>query len=363
MLTVGYDATPLLGQRTGVGRYTEHLLEELATRDGVEMRPTAFTLRGRDQLGAVVPAGVQTRSRPIPANLLQRLWMHVDVPTVELLCGRADIFHATNFVLPPLHRARGVLTIHDLAYLRLPDVVASVTNRLETLVPRGLKRAAIVLTPSQATADDVIEAYGFSPDRIVVTPLGITPDWYSATPPTGPELARFGLPERYLLAVGTQEPRKGLQTLLDALRTLPDAPPLALVGAGGWGPALDRAGLSSDRVIELGYLDTAELQRVTAGAELLVYPSRYEGFGLPPLEAMATGRPVVVSDLAVLREACGEHARYAAVDDREALASAIESTLGDGGPTSAEARIAHAHGFTWQRCASLTAAAYARAAA
>ena len=208
----------------------------------------------------------------------------------------------------------------------------------------------------------MIDAYGIAEDRIVVTPLGVTPDWYAAEPPSSAARARFGLPESYLLAVGTQEPRKGLQTLLDALGELPEAPPLALVGPPGWGPALQKAGLPAGRVIELGYLETADLQCVTAGAEMLIYPSRYEGFGLPPLEAMALGRPVVASELAVLREACGPHARYCAVGDSGALAAAIELTLTDGGPTTSEARIGHARGFTWGRCAELTAAAYARAA-
>ena len=361
-MIVGYDATPLLGRRTGVGRYTEHLLGALARDATLTLRPTAFTLRGRDQLAGAVPPGVTPRSRPVPANLLQQLWMRTNVPPVELLCGRVEVFHATNFILPPALRARGVVTIHDLAYLRLPEVVAGATLRLQTLVPRGLKRAAIVLTPSQATADDVVDAYGFPRDRIVVTPLGIDPTWYAAAPPPAAFRARHGLPENYLLAVGTKEPRKGLQTLLSALRSLPDTPPLALVGAQGWGPALESAGIAADRIIELGYLDTADLQTVTAGAELLVYPSRYEGFGLPPLEAMATGRPVVTSDLAVLREACGPHARYAAVGDSEGLAGAIAVTLGDGGPTTSAARIEHARGFTWQRCADLTAAAYRRTA-
>lgn len=361
MITVGYDATPLLGRRTGVGRYAEHLLSALADDDAFDLRPTAFTLRGRGRLAGVLGGSAVLRSRPIPANLLQQLWMRLDLPPVELLCGRVDVFHATNFILPPVHRARGVVTLHDLAFLRLPEVVAGATLRLRTLVPRGLKRASLVITPSQATADDVADAYGVDADRLVVTPPGVAAGSFTATPPDPAARARLGLPERYLLAVGTLEPRKGLQTLLDALRSAPDAPPLALVGATGWGPALDRAGLAADRVIELGYLDTAALASVTAGAELLVYPSRFEGFGLPPLEAMAAGVPVVVSDLPVLREVCGVHAHYAAAGDSEALAGAIAATLSDGGPGTRADRIAHARTYTWQRCAALTAAAYLRA--
>ena len=164
------------------------------------------------------------------------------------------------------------------------------------------------------------------------------------------------------MAVGTQEPRKGLDVLLEALRLLPEAPPLALVGARGWGPALEHAGVGAGRVIELGYLDSPALRTVVTGASCLVFPSRYEGFGLPPLEAAAAGVPSVVSDLGVLREVMGAQAAYAEVGSADALAEAIRQTLDAGGPTTAEARREHARDFTWVRCAALTVEAWRQAA-
>jgi glycosyltransferase involved in cell wall biosynthesis len=353
------DATPLLGPRTGVGRYVEHLVRELAALDSLELVATAFTLRGAGALPAAVPAGVRVRHRPAPARALQAAWDRLELPPVEWLAGRADVVHGTNFVLPPLRRAAGVLTVHDLSYLRFPETVAAASLRYRTLVPRGLRRAAVVVTPSEAVAAEVRAEYGLG-DRVMATPLGVDAGWFDATAMPAAELAARGLPECYLLFVGNVEPRKGLPALLAALRLLheddPATPPLVLAGPPGWGPALETAALPAGAVVSAGYLDTADLRRLVAGAALLAYPSVYEGFGLPPLEAFAAGVPVVASDLPVVREVTGSLAALAPVGDAAALAAALRSTLAD--PGDAGARRARARGFTWATCAARTAEAY-----
>ena len=356
------DATPLLGPRTGVGRYVEHLVRELAALDSLELVATAFTLRGAGGLAAAVPEGVRVRHRPVPARALQAAWDRSELPPVEWLAGRADVVHGTNFVLPPPGRAAGVLTVHDLSFLRFPETVAAASLRYRTLVPRGLRRAAVVLTPSEAVAAEVRAEYGLG-DRVRATPLGVDGDWFAATPLPAAELAARGLPGRYLLFVGSVEPRKGLPTLLAALRLLHDedagTPPLVLAGPPGWGPALETAGLPAGAVVSAGYLESADLRRLVAGAALLAYPSVYEGFGLPPLEAFATGVPVVASDLPVIREVTGELAALAPAGDATALAGALRAVLA--GPGDRAARVARARTFTWAACAAGTAAAYAAA--
>jgi glycosyltransferase involved in cell wall biosynthesis len=369
-LRVGIDATPLLGPRTGIGRYVEHLVAALAGRPELaELRATAFTWRGQADLAGAVPPGVSTAGRRAPARALQTLWTRVDLPPVELLAGRGlDAFHGTNFVLPPLRRAAGLVTVHDLAYLHLPGVVSAASLRYRALVPRSVRRAAVVLTPSRATADAVAEAYAVPADRLAVTPLGVDPVWAATPPPDKAWLADRGLPPEYLLAVGTLEPRKGLDVLIAAYRLLlaeePDAPPLVLVGGAGWGEQPDVAALPADRLVLPGYVDSADLVGIVAGARLLAFPSRYEGFGLPPLEAMAAGVPVVASDLPAVREVTGGHARLVPAGDASALAEALAAELraAPDEPARAAAR-AHATASTWQHCAELTARAYQRAAA
>ena len=355
------DATPLLGPRTGVGRYVEHLVRELAAMPSLEVVATAFTLRGAGALPAAVPPAVRVRHRPAPARALQAAWERLDLPPVEWLAGRADVVHGTNFLLPPLRRAVGVLTVHDLSYLRYPDTVAAASLRYRTLVPRGLRRAAVVLTPSHAVAAEVRDEYGLG-DRVVATPLGVDPDWFTATPFGPQELAARGLPGRYLLFVGNVEPRKGLPSLLAALRELHaadrDTPPLVLAGPPGWGPALETAALPPGAVLQAGYLETPDLRRLVAGAALLAFPSRYEGFGLPPLEAFAAGVPVVATDIPVIREVTGSLATLVPVGDVPALAGALADALVK--PVDADALRAHARGFSWAATARATHAAYAQ---
>jgi glycosyltransferase involved in cell wall biosynthesis len=363
---VGLDATPLLGARTGIGRYVEYLVRELAALAAHDLVATAFTLRGAGGLPDAVPAGVTVRHRPAPARALQAAWSRSELPPVEWLTGRLDVFHGTNFVLPPLRRAGGVVTVHDLSYLRFPDTVSTASLRYRDLVPRGLRRAAVVVTPSEAVAAEVRDEYGLD-DRVLATPLGVDESWFGAAPPDPSWLAGRGLPERYLLFVGSVEPRKGLPSLVRALRLLHDdsaaVVPLVLAGPPGWGPALDHAGLPPGAVLTAGYLDTAELRRLVAGAAALVYPSRYEGFGLPPLEAFAAGTPVVASDLPAVREVTGELARLVPAGDDAALAAALRAVLDDCDPAARSARQARARRFSWAACAAATHSAYLCAAA
>ena len=350
-LRVGLDATPLLGPRTGIGRYTGALLAALAQGPD-ELVATAFTLRGRGALR--VPEGVRVRARPVPARALQAAWSRTEAPAVELLTGPLEVFHATNFVLPPLRRAGGVVTVHDLAFLHLTETVTAASARYRALVPRSLRRAAVVVVPSEAVADQVREAYA-PRVPVVAVPHGVSPGWSQAQAPDAALRARLGLPSSYVLFVGTLEPRKDVGTLLAAHRLLPGAPPLVLVGPPGWGERVD----GGDAVTP-GYLDDASLRPVVAGASALVLPSRDEGFGLPVLEALAAGTPVVASDLPVLREVGGGLVRYATVGDAEAFAVQLQAALDD--PGDPAPRRAHAAAFTWQRSADGHRAVYAAAA-
>jgi glycosyltransferase involved in cell wall biosynthesis len=390
-MKVGLDATPLLGPQTGVGRYVAALAGALAGLPGPEPEEVAlvpFTWRGTADLPRVVatlerewaPRAGRLRCgrRRVPARLLQAAWTRLPVPPVEWLAGPVDVFHATNYVAPPARRAAGVVTVHDLSYLRYPEMVTAASARYLELVPRALGRGAVACTPTAAIAAEVADTYRLAPERLVVTPLGIGPAWRRAVAPDPAWLAAHDLPERYLLFVGTREPRKNLPTLLAAYRALlagrvppvggPGAagagvpPPLVLAGPPGWGEALDLAGLPAGAVRTPGYLAEEDLVRLVAGAAALAFPSWYEGFGLPALEALACGTPVVASDLPALREVLADQAELVPPGDADALADALLRVLGDpGGEPARAARRARAAGFTWDACAQATLAAYSRA--
>jgi glycosyltransferase involved in cell wall biosynthesis len=370
-MKVGLDATPLLGARTGVGQYTAGLVEGLqALSDGPELVLVPFTWRGARDLASAVALGPRAVAgrRRVPARALQAAWGRLELPPVEWLAGRLDCFHATNFVAPPARRARVVVTVHDLTFRTHPQLVAPASLRYRRLVPRSLARAAVVCTPTAAVGEQLTEAYSVSPERLAVTPLGVREAYRHARPPTPAWLAGRGLPSRYVLFVGSREPRKNLPVLLAAYRELlaqgTDPPPLVLAGPSGWGPALDAAALPAGSVVTTGYLPGDELARVLAGAAVLAFPSAVEGFGLPPLEALACGVPVVASDLPALREVLGPHATFAPPGDPAALGAALAKTLAEEPDEAAvAARRAHAARFTWQSCAAATVAAYRRALA
>jgi glycosyltransferase involved in cell wall biosynthesis len=358
---VGFDATPLLGVRTGIGTYTDRLVEALV-RVGpadLELVATPFSSRGTETLRNHLPDRVRVAGRRLPARLLRQAWTRTSWPPVEILSGPVDVFHGTNFVAPPTRSARTVVTVHDLAYLELPETVSPASLAYRHLVPAALARGATVCAVSRTMATAIADAYSLPPERVVVTPLGVDDSWYAVGPPSG--LSRLELPADYVVAVGTLEPRKNLRVLIAAYRLAAargtELPPLVLVGAQGWGDALDASRVPDGRLVRTGHLPLAQLQGVVAGARLLAFPSRYEGFGLPPLEAFAAGVPVLAADLAVTREVLGDQAHFADPDSAEAilegLVRSLESPLG-----TPESRRDRARTFTWERCAEATLHAY-----
>lgn len=365
-MKVAVDATPLLGQRSGVGRYLEGLLTGLAELDAApEPILTLFSIRGRPP--EPPPPGTSMAPRRAPARLLSRMWARVPFPPVELLTGRVDVFHATNFVLPPLARAAGVVTVHDLTYLRFPETVDDNVARYRHLVPDAVRRAARVVAVSQAMADEISAEYRLGSDTVVVAPLGVSPEWAAAAPLPDDRRRALGLPERYVLFAGNREPRKNLGLLVRAhaaaRRADGDVPPLVVVGPVGWGDAF--AGQTPDPrdVLLPGYLSDADLRAAVAGADAVCAPSRYEGFGLPVIEAMATGTPVLASDIAAHREVAGGLANLLPVGDADSWTEALLRTPAAVDRTTSEAdRLrTHAAGFTWATCASRHIQAYTAA--
>ncbi|UQS22623.1 glycosyltransferase family 4 protein [Amycolatopsis thermalba] len=353
-LRVLLDGTPLLGDRTGIGRYTASLAEELASMSDVDMRAVAFTLRGWRRLRYVLPHGARARGMPVAARMLRKAWLRSAFPPIELFAGRADVVHGTNFVLPGAVRAAGVLTIHDLAFLDAPGELPPSDRELPELVRRGAARADVICTPTAAVADAVATRLDVDRAKVVVTPLGVDAAWFTGRPPDEPMRERLGLPERYLLFVGAAGPRKGLDWLLKAHAAAEDLPPLVFSGPG---PAP-----GSPRSRRLGYLSERDLHNVMAGAAALVLPSRDEGFGLPVLEALASDVPVVCSDIPALREISGGFAHLAPYGEVDALIAALREAVAE--PPLASRSIerrAHAASFTWRRTAETTLAAYRQA--
>ncbi|HEU4480964.1 MAG TPA: glycosyltransferase family 1 protein, partial [Actinomycetota bacterium] len=316
-MRVGYDAGPLLDPPTGVGRYTRELADALEMR-GIELKRYAVALGGRGD-----PA---IKRRRFPARTMRSLWRRFDAPSIRGLTGAVDVVHGTNFVLPPLGDVPGVVTVHDLSFFR--DDVFPGGEALRDLVPWSVDRAARVLVPTEVIAREVCERFGVEAERVVATFEGVAPVFFGATPLSDGALGRLGIPGRFIVAVGTIEPRKNLARLLDAwrrIRTELDGWTLVLAGPAGWGPRLPE----TPGVILTGWVGDETLPGLLAAADVFCYPSLYEGFGLPPLEAMAAGTPAVVGRYGTAQEVLGDAALLVTPTDVDALAEGLFQTATD----------------------------------
>jgi len=368
-LRVAIDATPLIGKPTGVGVFCAGVLDGLSRRGDVAAKAFAVSWRRRHAIDGRVPAGVAIAGRAMPARPLHLAWGRADQPPLEWFVGAADVVHGTNYVVPPTRRAARVMTVHDLTTVRYPELCNRATLAFPDLVRRALRRGAWVHTHTEAVAAEVVAVFGADPARVRAVASGVPP---LADPDEGAP-ARYLPPgvTRYVLAVGTAEPRKDLPGLVSAFDVVAaDRPDLGLVLAGpeGWGSAalhqaIDAARARS-RVVSTGWVDDAALSGLVRRAAVLAYPSVYEGFGYPPLQAMAVGVPVVATRTDAIEEVLGDAALLVAARDTTALAEAIASVVdaSTAAASLAERGRARAETFDWDRCAAGLVALYRDAA-
>lgn len=357
MPTAAVDATPLLGRRTGVGVAVAGMLGALAG-GRYDLVGYGLTGTGWRRLAAELPAGVATGRGPMPAALLLPVWSRHDHPAVEAWTGRVDVVHGTNFVVPPSRRAARLVTVNDLTPVRFPELVTAASRRYPALVARAVASGAHVHTASAFVAGEVREHFRLGADRVHVVPYGVSLPAAGVPAPPGPP---------YVLAAATAEPRKDLPRLVAAWDRVAGEVPdlrLRLVGPEGWGEADLRAAVAAaahrDRIERTGWV--ADHGPLLAGAAAFAYPSRYEGFGFPPLEAMALGVPVVASAAGAVPEVVGDAAALVPVGDTDAFAAALRRVLTD---TAERDRLvaagrARAAGYTWAAAGAALADLYDR---
>lgn len=336
-MKIAVEASALLGEISGVGECVLGSLKALSTFDDLELSAFAITWRGRHQLLTHLPRNVSACQRVMPARPLHFVWKYLRFPTIESFVGPVDVIHGMNAVLPPVRAAHGVITVHDVAPTLYPELCQPNFLPFTQLVAKAISRDALVHTPSQFVRSQVIDVFGASPEQVIAVPWGV---------PTGASLVakdsslsqdnNVSLPEIFVLALGTIQPRKDYPSLLlafDKIACSDASVHLVIAGARGWGYKEFESVLSRlharERIHYLGYVSRVERERLLARATILVYPSVYEGFGLPPLEAMAHGVPVVSTRAGAIPEVLGDAALLAPVGEPDALAEQMSRLLND----------------------------------
>jgi glycosyltransferase involved in cell wall biosynthesis len=372
---IGVDYTPAYEQGGGIGRYVRELVSALARQDSITPYRLFVSGASRSQLSTAPNINFTWKPTSITPKWLARLWHRAGIPLpVEYFVGKVDLFHATDFVLPPtLPRTRTLLTVHDLSFVRVPETTSpNLKSYLDQVVPRSVKRASHILADSEATKNDLVELYGTLGDRITVLLSGINARFNKISDVecllTTRKKYNLGTTP-YILSIGTVQPRKNYGRLIQSLAHLRSSGydiNLVIAGGRGWleDPIFEniRANKMENHVHFIGFADEADLPALYSAAHCFAFPSLYEGFGLPVLEAMACGTPVITSNVSSLPEVAGDAAIMINPYDVDALTHALQQLLDDAAlyQTLIKKGFERAKLFSWEKSAMQLSEIYTR---
>jgi glycosyltransferase involved in cell wall biosynthesis len=342
MAIIAIDYTPAFDQGGGIGRLVRDLITALALEDSVTSYRLFVAGASRAHLPPLPGPNFTWHPIPLSAEWMARLWQRARLPIpVNWLTGPVDLYHATDFVLPPVGRGiKTILTVHDLSFVRVPETAApNLRAYLNVVVPRSVENANHIIADSQATKDDLCALYGTSPDKITVLLSGVDPRFAPVTDESMLRTvrARYGIGDQpYIFCIGTVQPRKNYSRVIQSLAQLrAEGIDAQLVIAGGKGWLEDemyrtlQATQMQEHVHLIGFARDEDLPALYCGAALTAFPSLYEGFGLPILESMACGTPVVTANVSSLPEVAGEAALLIDPYDVPALTDAFRRLMTD----------------------------------
>jgi glycosyltransferase involved in cell wall biosynthesis len=370
-MRVGIDGYPLAEPRTGVGHYTLELARALAlispTDEFELVSPAPFDVAALAEIERAHLPNLLTKNPR--ASSIRGHWWSIGLPMYIRRAG-FDLFHGTNFDVPLWRQGRSVVTIHDLSALLHPEKHRSrLVRRARLRLPLVVRFADMIITPTESVKREVCERFKLKPERVAAIHSAARSSFKPMPFAASAELRkRLGIEDDFLLFVGTLEPRKNLLTLLKAfaqiIRQSPLRPQLVIAGGEGWLMddmfAFIRESGISERLCFTGYLSDEELRGLYSSCKVFIYPSIYEGFGLPPLEAMACGAPVIAGRIPSLQEVLGSNARLVEPLDMNELARTIVELLEDENQRQmfGAAGLERAREFSWEKTARRTLDVY-----
>lgn len=334
-MRVALELQPCCGKRSGIGTYAYELAKRMKDGDGLEFCGNLFNFMGRnDNSESLKDIAIPIReSRLFPYGVYRRIWNWIPISYQSLFPGEAELSVFFNYIVPPRIGGKVITTVHDMTWRRFPETMDRRNyRRLQDGMARSIERSDHILTLSQFSRREIVSLLGVPEDRISIVPCApslskTVGDFFLCA-------ERFHIIKPYLLYVGTIEPRKNLVRLIQAYALLKKEQgiehQLVLAGGRGWeADEIYRAAEQADGVIFTGYLTAAEKNALYQNAAAFVFPSLYEGFGIPPVEAMSFGCPVVCSNAASLPEVVGDAARLVDPLDEEGIARGIWDVLSD----------------------------------
>lgn len=314
-MKIAIDIQSAVTQKAGVGRYTRELIDHLAGMIAPDRLAAVYFDFKQEAEPINIPGADMRAIRWLPGRVAQLAWNTLRFPPYDWFAGKADLYHFPNFIIPPLGHGKAVVTIHDLAFMRYPQFAETRNvHYLNKHIRRTAERADAIITVSRFSARETCTYLNVPEERVFPIHHGIDPRFRRPVPDAmRATLAAIGLERPYLLTVGTVEPRKNLPHLVRVFEAMTDFDgDLVIAGGMGWktGPIMDciRQSTRADAIKCLGFTGDERLPALYAGAEIFLLSSFYEGFGFPPVEAMACGTPVVSSTGGSLEEVLGEAA-------------------------------------------------------
>lgn len=371
-MKIGFDISAQSLLRSGVGQYQFNLLQALLKLDKENFYNLyGFNFRNRKRFNRIhFPSdNYKMHILPIPQRLITAWWLMADFPSLERVVGDCDIYQVSEICIPPVRYARTVAFIHDLTTILYPQHHVKSNIFLHSRRFKNIHKVDAVLTNSEYTKRDIVNYLKVRPDKVFVTYLGASERFKPMqTSEIEEALKIFNLKTPYILFTGTLEPRKNIKTLIRAFNSLKSKYSiphrLVITGQRGWlyHDALKEIDSSPFRahITELGYISDNDLPAIMNGADVFAYPSFYEGFGLPVLEAMKCGTPVITSNVSSLPEVGGDACVYVSPEDPDELAKRIFEVISDKilRKSLSEKGTARANMFSWEKCAEETLRVY-----